>query len=95
MDNQKTMIITGASRGIGAAAALIAARKGWSVCVNYASHPEKADEVVQSIQEEGGTAIAIKADVTNEDEVQQLVDTAQDTLGPVPALINNAGIACA
>lgn len=95
MDNQKTMIITGASRGIGAAAALIAARKGWSVCVNYASHPEKADEVVQSIQEEGGTAIAIKADVTNEDEVQQLFDTAQDSLGPVTALINNAGVECA
>ena len=92
--NKNTMIITGASRGIGAAAAKIAADKGWAVCVNYATHQKEAEEVVRDILDGGGKAIAVKADVTNEDDVKNMFDTAHDTLGPVTALINNAGVEC-
>lgn len=88
------MVITGASRGIGAAAARIAARKGWAVCVNYLHHAGEAECVVNSILDEGARAIAVKADVTKEDEVVALFDAAQSELGPVTALINNAGIGC-
>jgi len=89
-----TMLITGASRGIGAAAARIAAHKGWAVCVNYANRASDAEDVVQSIVNGGGQAIAVGADVTDEDQVRHLFDTTENMLGPVRALINNAGVGC-
>lgn len=87
-----TMIITGSGRGIGAATALLAAQKGYAVCVNYANRRERADEVVATIRANGGKAIAIQADVSDEAEVKALFDTAIHELGPLVALVNNAGI---
>ena len=91
---QPTMLITGASRGIGAATALLAAEKGWNVCVNYLRHPSKADDVVKSIIDQGGRAIAVAADVADENDVSAMFDAVEESLGPVTALINNAGVGC-
>ena len=89
---QKTIIITGGSRGIGAATALMAADEGYSVCVNYRQNRDAAETVVKKIVDEGGRAISVAADVANEEEVATLFDRANDELGPVTALVNNAGI---
>ena len=85
------LIITGASRGIGAATAHQAAARGFKVAVNYLSHHQAAEAVVQAIQQKGGTAVAIQADVSAESEVVRLFDDATQQLGPVTALVNNAG----
>lgn len=86
------LIITGASRGIGAATALLAAARGYAVCVNYHRHPEAAQQVVQSIEEQGGRAIALPANIAAEAEVVSLFQAVDQQLGPVTALVNNAGI---
>jgi len=91
-DSPGTIIITGASRGIGAATALMAADEGYSVCVNYRVNGTAAEEVVNKINDGGGRAIAIAADVANENVVAAMFDRAVDELGPVTALVNNAGI---
>lgn len=88
-----TAIITGASRGIGAAAAKMLAREGYAVAVNYSKDELGANQVVESIVAEGGTAFAIKADISNPDEVRYLFETAQNRLGHIEVLINNAGVA--
>jgi len=87
-----TMIITGSGRGIGAAIAQLAAQRGYSVCVNYANRSERADQVVATIREQGGKAITVQADVSDETQVKALFDTAIEKLGPLVALVNNAGI---
>jgi NAD(P)-dependent dehydrogenase (short-subunit alcohol dehydrogenase family) len=87
-----TIIITGSGRGIGAATALLAAQKGYAVCVNYLNRRESADEVVNAIREAGGTALAVQADVSDELAVQAMFDRATEQLGPITALVNNAGI---
>ena len=87
-----TIIITGASRGIGAATALLAADAGFSVCVNFRQASEAADAIVVQIQDAGHQAIAVAADVSNEDDVGTLFDTAEDQLGSITALVNNAAI---
>jgi NAD(P)-dependent dehydrogenase (short-subunit alcohol dehydrogenase family) len=87
-----TIIITGASRGIGAATALMAAEAGYAVCVNYRSNRVAADGVVARIVGGGGRAIAIAANVADEKEVAAMFDLAADRLGPVGALVNNAGV---
>ena len=87
-----TIVITGASRGIGAATALMAAAEGYSVCVNYRVNDAAAEEVVNRIIAEGGRAIAVAADVAYEDAVSAMYDRVEDELGPVTALVNNAGI---
>ncbi|MGC1305669.1 MAG: SDR family oxidoreductase [Phormidesmis sp.] len=89
---KKVLIVTGSSRGIGAATALLAAKQGYAVCVNYRRNQAAADAIVQSIQEMGGEAIALSADVSLEDEVVQLFEKVDDQLGRVTALVNNAGI---
>lgn len=88
----KVAIVTGASRGIGRATALALAAEGASVVVNYASSSGAADEVVAQIESAGGKAIAVKANVGNSDEVDQLVAIAMETYGRIDVLVNNAGI---
>ena len=84
--------MTGASRGIGAAVATAAAARGYAVAVNYARDAAAAEAVARAIGAAGGTAHAIAADVSREDDVLRLFETAERELGPVRALVNNAGI---
>ncbi len=89
---QPIVLITGGSRGIGAATALLAAQKGYAVAVNYASNSLAADEVVRQIRAGGGTAITVQADVAVEAQVLAMFDKVDAKLGPLSALVNNAGI---
>lgn len=86
------MIVTGASRGIGAATALRAAERGFRVCVNYNRNRQAAEKVVTKIAGRGGSAIAVAADVASEAAVVALFETVDRELGPLAALVNNAGI---
>jgi len=90
-NNSPVLIITGASRGIGAATARLAAARGFHVCVNYLRNQKAAEEVVAAIQQKGGTAATVQADISNEAEVMRLFDSATSQLGPLTALVNNAG----
>jgi NAD(P)-dependent dehydrogenase (short-subunit alcohol dehydrogenase family) len=87
-----TVIITGASRGIGAATAELAAAHGFSVVVNYDSGRSEALEVVRSISERGGKAAALQADIGREADILRLFAEAERELGPVRGLVNNAGV---
>lgn len=86
-------IVTGAARGIGAATALAAARKGYAVCVNYKQAEAEADAIRIAIEEAGALAITCRADVSREEEVAALFAAADRAFGPVTALVNNAGTA--
>lgn len=86
------LIITGASRGIGAATAVMAAARGWAVAVNYNQSATRAEEIVARITSAGGRAVAIKADVATEDGAVHLFAETDRTLGRVTGLFNNAGI---
>ena len=88
----KVLLVTGGSRGIGAATALLAAQKGWAVAVNYTANSLAADQVVRDIRAGGGTAIAVQADVSHEDQVLAMFDKVTAKLGPLTGLVNNAGI---
>jgi NAD(P)-dependent dehydrogenase (short-subunit alcohol dehydrogenase family) len=88
----KVLIVTGGSRGIGAATATLAATRGYAVCVNYRKNQAAADAVVAQIQAAGGTALAVGADVASEPDVVRLFETVDARLGPLTALVNNAGI---
>ena len=88
----KTILITGASRGIGAATARLAAERGYAVCINYRKNAAAADLLVQEIESKGGKAIAIQADVAAEPEVVRLFEKVDACLGPLNALVNNAGV---
>ena len=94
--NQKlkgqSALVTGANSGIGEAVAIAMGNEGANVVVNYVTHPENADAVVKKIQDAGGTAIAIKADVSKEDEVQSMFQQMFDKFGTIDILVNNAGI---
>ncbi|MFN0264238.1 SDR family oxidoreductase [Tepidamorphus sp. 3E244] len=84
-------VITGASRGIGAACARLAARDGWDVCVNYAGNAEAAARVCAEVEAAGRRALAVQGDVSKEGDVLNLFAEAGD-MGPVTAFVNNAGI---
>jgi NAD(P)-dependent dehydrogenase (short-subunit alcohol dehydrogenase family) len=89
---EQVILVTGASRGIGAATALLAARKGYAVAVNYAVHAQAAEDVVTQIRAAGGRAMAVAADVAREDEVLAMFSAIDAQLGPLTALVNNAGV---
>jgi len=86
------ILITGASRGIGAATARLAAQRGYAVCVNYRRNREAAEAVVAAIEAEGGRARAIAADVSIESQVVSLFEACDRELGRLTALVNNAGV---
>ncbi|SMF55691.1 NAD(P)-dependent dehydrogenase, short-chain alcohol dehydrogenase family [Tistlia consotensis] len=86
------LIVTGAARGIGAATARLAARRGYAVCVNYLRDEAAAEAVVAEIRAAGGAALAVGADVADEAQVARLFETAEAALGPLAALVNNAGV---
>lgn len=88
----KTAIVTGGSRGIGRAIALKLAKLGANVVVNYTSSPDKAEEVVQMAKDMGRDGMAIKADVSNGEEVQELIKLVEEKFPSIDILVNNAGI---
>lgn len=88
----QTLLVTGASRGIGAATAVLAARAGYAVGVAYRKDRAAAESVVQAIAGQGGTAVAVQADVAIEADVLRLFETIDSSLGRLTALVNNAGI---
>lgn len=85
-------LVTGASRGIGRAIALRLAERGHSITVNYNSHPEDADAVVNEIIDSGGSACAVRGDVSTKEGCETIVKGAEQAYGPVEILINNAGV---
>ena len=86
------MLVTGGSRGIGAACARLAAARGYDVCVNYRGDAAAAEAVVRAVEAEGRRGLAVQADVAREDEVERLFETLDKALGPLTALVNNAGL---
>jgi NAD(P)-dependent dehydrogenase (short-subunit alcohol dehydrogenase family) len=89
---QQVLLVTGASRGIGAATAKLAAQRGYAVGVNYASRRDAADEVVRAIESGGGRAMAIQGDVAKEEDILSMFDAVDRQLGRLTALVNNAGV---
>ena len=87
-----TLIVTGASRGIGAATAMLAGERGFSVAVNFAKSVTEGEAIAQQIVNAGGRARAIQADVACEEDVVRLFETAERELGAIKALVNNAAI---
>lgn len=89
MDN---VLITGGSRGIGAATARVLAAKGYNLCINYHKQKQQADQLVAKLISQGVKAIAVQADVSQEQQVEDLFNTMDEQLGPLTGLVNNAGI---
>lgn len=89
---KKVILITGASRGIGAFAAKLLAKQGHTIIINYANNDQKANAVADDIKAEGGVASVFKADISHSDDVKKLFDYAIQTYGKLDVLINNAGI---
>ncbi|AMV41437.1 SDR family oxidoreductase [Paraburkholderia caribensis] len=90
--NAQVAIVTGASRGIGAAIARRLASDGFALVVNYAASSKEADALVAELKAQGAAAIAVKADVSNADDVRRMFDATEQQLGKVDVLVNNAGI---
>lgn len=92
MLRNQVAVVTGGSRGIGRAIALKLAEQGASVVVNYTSNSQAADDVVETIEKMGSKALAVKADVSNAEDIKNLIKTTESELGKIQILINNAGI---
>ena len=90
--SDKVLLVTGGSRGIGAATARLAAAQGWAVAVNYSANSLAADEVVRAIRASGGTAMAVQADVADEAQVLRMFEHIDAKLGRLTGLVNNAGV---
>ena len=90
---KKVALVTGSSRGIGAAIASLLAHEGWAVCINYLEQREKAETLVYRLREEGCTAMCRQADVADRRQVDAMVRAVEEELGHVTLLVNNAGIA--
>ncbi|WP_421976367.1 SDR family oxidoreductase [Roseivirga seohaensis] len=88
----KTILITGASRGIGAATALLASEHGFKVAVNYNNNRDAAESIVEKIRLNGGQAKAFQADVTKEEEIKRLFEQVDTDLGNLTSLVNNVGV---
>lgn len=86
------LIVTGGGRGIGAATALMAADRGYDICVNYLERGDRADEVVEKAKAKGRKAIAVQADVAKEADVARMFETVDKELGGLDALVNSAGV---
>ena len=86
------MLVTGGGRGIGAACARLGASRGYDVCVNYASDEAAAQETVRAVEAAGRRGLAVQADVAEESAVERLFETMDRELGPITALVNNAGL---
>lgn len=89
---KRVALITGGSRGIGEATAILAASKGWDVCISYRSRADDAFNVVEKIRREGGKGLALQADVSVEEDVIRLFQGVDEAFGQLDALVNNAGI---
>jgi NAD(P)-dependent dehydrogenase (short-subunit alcohol dehydrogenase family) len=92
LSDEKVLLVTGGSRGIGAATAVLAAKSGWSVCVNYRSGEAEAAAVVQKIGQARGRALAVKADTSIEADVESMFRMIDEKFGRIDGLVNNAGI---
>lgn len=88
----KVAIVTGSSKGIGAGIAKAFAKEGAKVVVNYASSKENADNVVREISQDGGTAIAVQADISKFEDIKRLFEETKSTFGKLDVLVNNAGV---
>lgn len=91
-DGKKVLLVTGASRGIGAATARLAARRGWDVAVNYAAAADAAEAVASDLRACGQRAITVQADVADETQVLAMFERIDGELGPLCGLVNNAGV---
>lgn len=89
---RRCALVTGASRGIGRAAAAALAREGWPVCVNFLERRDAAESLVSELRAQGLPAMAFQADVTDREAVEAMIQAASEELGPVELLVNNAGI---
>ncbi|MBB4230950.1 SDR family oxidoreductase [Rhizobium mongolense] len=92
MSDAPVLLVTGASRGIGAAVSRLAAKQGWRVAVNYVSNRAAADAVIEAITAHGGEAIAVKGDVGNAADINSMFETVDRHFGRLDGLVNNAGI---
>lgn len=90
MTKDRSIIVTGASRGIGAAVVRLAAQAGWAVCVNYRTQPDEAHSLVDEIKALGGEALAVKADLSVEEEIVSMFKRVDEALPPLGCLVNNA-----
>lgn len=90
--SEKVLVVTGGSRGIGGGICRLAGERGWAVCVNYSNAADEAAVVVSEIERAGGRAIAVQADVSDEEAVERMFQTVDKEYGQVTGLVNNAGI---
>ncbi len=88
----KTIVVTGGSRGIGAATVLLAAARGWSVGFSYLSNDKAAEESVAAAEAAGGKVLAVRGDVAKEEDVIRLFDATTEAFGPIGGVVNNAGV---